>query len=80
MSHEPEREPLLTDVIGMFVGVAMIAVGYLRQFNDIQYLPGDNRAEPWFDPAVAILLTVGGVFAFLVGSIRLLQRLRARRK
>jgi hypothetical protein len=77
---QTEREPLLTDLIGMFVGVTMIAVGYLRQFNDIQYLPGDNRAEPWFDPAVAIILTVAGLFAFLVGSIRLLQGLRARRK
>jgi flagellar motor component MotA len=77
---QTEREPLLTDLIGMFVGVTMIAVSYLRQFNDIQYLPGDNRAEPWFDPAVAIILTVAGLFAFLVGSIRLLQGLRARRK
>jgi hypothetical protein len=77
---QTEREPLLTDLIGMFVGVTMIAVGYLRQFNDIQYLPGDNRAETWFDPAVAIILTVAGLFAFVVGSIRLLQGLRARRK
>ena len=77
---QTEREPLLTDVIGMCVGVLLIAVGYFRQFNDIQYLPGDNRGEPWFDPAVAIALTVCGLFAFLVGSIRLLQGLRARRK
>jgi hypothetical protein len=77
---QTQREPLLTDVIGTFVGVTMIAVGYLRQFNNIQYLPGDNRSEPWFDPAVAILLTIGGLFAFLVSSIRLLQGLRARRK
>ena len=78
--QQPERESLLTDIIGMFVGVGMIGVAYARQFNHIQYLPGDNRAEPWFDPAVAIILTVAGLFAFLVGSIRLLQGLRARRK
>jgi hypothetical protein len=77
---QPEREPILTDIIGMFAGVTMIAVGYLRQFNQIQYQPGDNRAEPWFNPAVAIILTVAGLFAFLVGSIRLLQNLRARNK
>jgi hypothetical protein len=77
---QTNREPLLSDVIGMVVGVGLIAVAYGRQFNQIQYLPGDNRAEPWFDPALAIIFTVAGVFCFVVASIRLLQGLRARRK
>ncbi|MBI3748172.1 MAG: hypothetical protein HY262_04930 [Chloroflexi bacterium] len=74
------REPLVTDVIGMVVGVGAIAVAYTRQFNEIEYLPGDIRGEPWFDPAVAVIFTVAGLFIFLVASIRLLQGLRARRK
>jgi hypothetical protein len=75
-----DREPLLADVIGMIVGVSGIAVGYSPQFNQIQYLPGDNRGEPWFDPLLAIISTVTGLFCFAVASIRLLQALRARRK
>ena len=77
---QTNREPLLSDVIGMVVGVGLIAVAYGRQFNQIQYLPGDNRAEPWFDPVFAIIFTLAGVFRFVVASIRLLQGLRARRK
>jgi hypothetical protein len=73
-----ERESLLTDVGAMFVGVAVIAVSYARQFNHIEYLPGDIRGEPWFDPAVAIVFAIGGLFAFLIGSIRLVQGHRAR--
>ena len=77
---QTDREPLLTDIIGMVVGVGMMAVAYLRQFNQVQYLPGDSRGEPWFDPIVAIIFITVGLFFFLVASIRLLQGLRARRK
>jgi len=77
---QPTREPLLTDVIGMVVGVGMIAGAQGFQFNQIQYLPGDIRGEPWFGPASAIFFTVVGLFFFVVASVRLLQGLRARRK
>ena len=51
--RQANREPLLSDVIGMVVGIGLIAVAYGGQFNQIRYVPGDNRAEPWLDPALA---------------------------
>ena len=72
------RESLLTDVIGMAVGVGMIGVAYSRQFNAIAYPSGDSRGDPSVQAAIAIAGTVAGLIAFLLASIRLIQGLRAR--
>jgi hypothetical protein len=74
-----EREPLLTDVMFVFVGLGVIAVGYGWQFNAIKYRPGDIRATPEFDAAMLTIAVVGGLFFIVVGSIRLVQGLRRRR-
>jgi hypothetical protein len=47
-----QREPLLTDVIAIFVGLGNIAVGSTQQFNAIQYPPGDVRRTPAYHSAV----------------------------
>lgn len=72
------RETLQTDIILMITGPGMIAVAFLRMGNNISYPPGDPRAEPWFDPAIAVVLGLMGVFVFAVGAVRLLQGLRDR--
>jgi hypothetical protein len=74
-----EREPLLTDVIAIIVGLGVIAVGYTRQFNAIEYLPGDVRGTPEFDATILTISVVLGLFCIAVGSIRLAQGLRRRR-
>jgi hypothetical protein len=74
-----EREPLLTDVIMVLVGLGGIAVGYGRQFNAIDYPPGDVRGTPSFDADFLAITVVTGLFAIVVGSIRLVQGLRRRR-
>jgi uncharacterized membrane protein HdeD (DUF308 family) len=74
-----EREPLLTDVIAVFVGLFNIAVGYTQQFNAIQYLPGDVRGTPEYHSAVFTIFAIIGLFCIVVGSIRLAQGLRRHR-
>jgi uncharacterized membrane protein YphA (DoxX/SURF4 family) len=75
-----QREPLLTDVIAIFVGLGNIAVGYTQQFNTIQYPPGDVRGTPAYHSAVFAILAVVGVIAVVIGFIRLAQGLRRRPK
>ncbi len=77
---EPATERLQNDAIGMLVGVLAIVMGSGSWFSGIAYLPGDVRGEPWFGSAFGIVVTIGGLFFFLVFSIRLVQGLRARRK
>jgi hypothetical protein len=72
------REPLLTDVIAVFVGLGNIAVGYTQQFNAIQYPPGDVRGTPAYHSAVFAIVAVIGLIAVAIGSIRLAQGLRRR--
>jgi hypothetical protein len=78
-SRKWEREPLLTDVIAIMVGLGGIAVGYTRQFNAIEYPRGDVRGTPEFDATFLTISIVFGLFAIVVGSIRLVQGLRRRR-
>jgi hypothetical protein len=74
-----EREPLLTDVIMVIVGLGMIAGGYTRQFNAIHYPAGDVRGTPAFDAAVLTISVALGLVAIVVGSIRLARGVRRRR-
>ena len=68
-----------TDVIMIIVGFGGIAVGYTREFNGINYPPVDVRGTPDYDAAVLALSVVLGLFAIVVGSIRLARGLRRRR-
>jgi hypothetical protein len=77
-SPKGEREPLLTDVIAILVGLCNIAVGYTQQFNAIQYLPGDVRGTPEYRSATFTILAIIGLIAIAIGSIRLAQGLRRR--
>jgi hypothetical protein len=74
------QEPFLTDIIFMIGGVGGIAVAMGRLGNNIEYLPTDVRSQPWFDPLLSSIMAVGGLFIFVVGAIRLLLDLRARRR
>lgn len=75
-----DRESLTEDVIGIVVGLGMIAVALLRLGNNIEYLPSDPRSQSWFDPLVSSILGLGGLFALIVATIRLAQGLRDRTK
>ncbi len=75
-----EREPLLTDVLFILVGVLSIPIAIARLRNDIAYLPTDARSEPWFDPLVSSLIVVVGLIFLIVGGIRLIRGLRERKR
>jgi dipeptide/tripeptide permease len=74
------REPLITDLIFIVVGLGGIAGAVLRLGNNIVYPPGDPRSQPWFDPLVSAILGLASLFFLVVGSIRIIQGLRDRRK
>ena len=73
------REPLTTDVIGIAVGILMIAFAVSRLGNQIQYAPGDPRAQAGVNLAITIIGVTAGVFVLSVAVVRLLMGLRARR-
>lgn len=72
-----ERESLTADVIGIVVGLGMIAWAMLPP-SDIAYLPGDARGQPWYHPLLASIFVVFGVLFFSLFAIRLLQGLHHR--
>jgi hypothetical protein len=74
------REPLLTDVIFILVGVLSIPVAISGLRNHLMYLPGDVRSEPWFDAFVSSLQVVVGLIFLIVGGVRLVLGLRERKK
>jgi uncharacterized membrane protein YdjX (TVP38/TMEM64 family) len=75
-----QREPLLTDVLFMLGGVLGIAIAMATLGNNIVYLPNDVRSQPWFDPLVSSIMVLLSLFIFILGAVRLLQRLRERNK
>jgi hypothetical protein len=74
------KEPFLTDIIFMIGGVCGIAAAMAFLGNNIEYLPTDTRSQPWFLPLTSSIGVALGLFAFLVGAIRLLLHVRARRR
>ena len=78
MEPKTDREPLTADVIGIVVGLGFIAWSMVPA-NDIAYLPGDVRGQPWFHPLLASIAVVFGVLILSVASIRLLQGLHKRK-
>jgi hypothetical protein len=75
-----QREPIQTDVAMMIGGPIVFAIGYLIQSDNIPYTPGDYRVTPAYGAAVLAISAIAGVFLVVVGSIRLLQGLRSRRR
>jgi hypothetical protein len=75
-----DRETLTTDVIAIVVGLGGIAGSILLLGNNIVYLPGDVRGQPWYDPLTSLILGLGSLFFLIVGVIRLAQGLRNRPK
>ncbi len=75
-----KREPIQTDVAMVIAGPIIFAVGYLIQFNNIPYAPGDYRGTPAYGATVLAISAVAAVFLIVVGTIRLVQGLRDRRR
>ena len=67
-----------TDVGAMLAGLIFPFVGYGITQNQITYLPGDPRGEPWYDTAVLATSFIMGVILFAIGFVRLLQWLQDR--
>jgi hypothetical protein len=72
------REPLLTDVIGVAVGLIVIMVAITRFGNQIPYLPDDPRARPDVNLAISVVLGIIGTIAALIGAIRLVLGIRGK--
>ena len=64
----------------MIGGLIFPAVGWGIMNNNIQFLPGDPRGEPWYGVAVLAISIVLGAILFLVGLIRLIQSGRDERR
>ena len=75
-----QREPIQTDVAMVIAGPVVFAIGYLIQFNNIPYAGGDYRGTPAYGAAVLAISAIAGLFLVVVGSIRLVQGLRCRRR
>lgn len=77
---DKHREPLLTDVLTILVGLMFIAIGYLKSIeNNIPYAPGDYRLTTGYHQVMFSLGLIIGVFLSVFGSIRLVMGLRRRR-
>jgi len=45
-------------------GIVLMIAGVGRLVNQVHYLPGDMRNEPWFYPVTSGILIVGGILAW----------------
>lgn len=69
-----------TNLLFMGAGAWGIAVAFARLGNDIDYLPNDVRSQPWFDPAVTVVIVVWSLLFFVVGVVRFIKTARSRTK
>jgi hypothetical protein len=74
------RASIRTNIGAMIFGLVMIGWSILNLGNNIEYLPGDLRGQPWFNPVVSSIIGLVGALILIEGAVRLRRGLRDRKK